>query len=168
MNQRFCANFTAYLVIWGIPTFILAAIVWGNSGVNIDALGLAIAIAISSFAFAWCVGYQIRITSNEVVFRTLFRSQTIRHNEIQKVRLAWLGTFRRQRGDALKAPMRLIIESRGGNGVRHLDINAKVFSGSAIKAVLDLGSRVAEADDDGLREGIVMKFLREAKQHKDK
>ncbi len=60
--------------------------------------------------------------------------------------------------------MRLVIEPRDDSGVRELDINAKVFPRAAIDAVLDLGARVAEADDGELRDGIVMRTLREWKQ----
>jgi hypothetical protein len=62
--------------------------------------------------------------------------------------------------------MRLVIEPRADNGVRTLDINAKVFSKAAIDAVLDLGARVAEVDDGGLRDGVVMRTLREWKQNR--
>jgi hypothetical protein len=61
--------------------------------------------------------------------------------------------------------LQLVIESRGGGG-RVLSINAKVFSKAAIDAVLDLGARVAEADDGGLRDGVVMRTLRERKQNR--
>lgn len=50
--------------------------------------------------------------------------------------------------------------------MKGLDINAKVFSRAAIDAVLDLGAHVAEADDGGLRGGIVLKSLRDWKQRK--
>ena len=63
-----------------------------------------------------------------------------------------------------RGPFRLVIEPRDGSGARELDINAKVFSMAAIDAVLDLGARVAQADDGGLRQGIFMKKLREWKQ----
>jgi hypothetical protein len=62
--------------------------------------------------------------------------------------------------------MRLIVEPREGIQKRELDINAKVFSRAAINAILDLGARVAEADDGGLREGIVLKTLRGWKRRK--
>ena len=61
--------------------------------------------------------------------------------------------------------MRLLIEPRQESGAHELDINAKVFSREAINAILDLGSRVAETDDGGLRDGVVMKVLRQRKQN---
>jgi hypothetical protein len=60
--------------------------------------------------------------------------------------------------------LRVIVESHDGN--KRLDINAKVFSRVAIDAVLDFGKRVAEADDGGLLEGIVLKTLRGRRQLK--
>jgi hypothetical protein len=56
--------------------------------------------------------------------------------------------------------MRLVIEPRDNSDAREMDINAKVFSREAIDALLDLGARVAEVDDGGLRDGIVMRSLR--------
>ena len=61
--------------------------------------------------------------------------------------------------------MRLVIEPRDGSGAQGMDINAKVFSGAAVDAVLDLGARVAEADDGGLRDGVVVRTLRGWKRH---
>ena len=66
----------------------------------------------------------------------------------------------------MRGPMRLIIEPRENSKVHQLDINAKVFSQKAIDAVLELGARVAEADDGGLRDGIVLKSLRGWKQRR--
>jgi hypothetical protein len=101
------------------------------------------------------------LTPTEVIFRSLFGgSQSIRHEQIKIVRLTF-SLKQRTRG-----PFRLVIEPRHGSGVRKLDINAKVFSMAAIDAVLNLGARVAEADDGGLRDGIFMKKLREWKHGK--
>ncbi len=68
----------------------------------------------------------------------------------------------------MQGPLRLIIEPRKDSSVKQLDINAKVFSKKAIDAVLELGARVAEADDGGLRDGIVLKSLHDLKQRRKK
>jgi hypothetical protein len=68
----------------------------------------------------------------------------------------------------MQGPLRLIIEPRKDSSVKQLDINAKVFSKKAIDAVLELGARVAEADDGGLRDGIVLKSLHDFKQRRKK
>jgi hypothetical protein len=141
-------------------------IVWGNAYAShgIDATGLLIAVVVSAFAFAWLFSFRIVLTPDEVLFRSLFRGQqSIRHDQIKKVRLTWSLWQRGARG-----PMRLVIETRDSNVARELDINAKVFSRAAIDAVLDLGARVAEADDGGLRDGVVLRSLREWKQRHKK
>lgn len=141
----------------GLPWLI----VWADAVHGIRPTDLLIAIALSSFAVAWLVSFRIVITPEELIFRSLFRGkQSIKHGEIKKVRLAW--KFWRTR----KSPSRLIVEPREGNGAKKLDINAKVFSRAAIDAVLDLGAQVAEADDGGLRDGIVLKSLRGWKKRK--
>ena len=93
------------------------------------------------------------------LFRSLFRGEkSIRHDQIRRVRLIWILQGR------ARGPLRLVIEPRDRSGARELDINAKVFSRAAIDAVLELGARVADADDGGLRDGVVMRTLREWKQ----
>ena|ERR1017187_1537277 len=160
MNTRYRADLPAWIFIGGLSCFPWL-IVWVNSWRSVDVTALLVAVAVSGFAFAWLFSFRIVVTPTEVRFRSLFRGQqSIRHDQIQKVRLAW--SFRsRTRG-----PMRLVIEPRADNGVRTLDINAKVFSKAAIDAVLDLGARVAEVDDGGLRDGVVMRTLREWKQNR--
>jgi hypothetical protein len=62
--------------------------------------------------------------------------------------------------------MELIVEPREGKKMKELAINAKVFSRAAIDAVLDVGAQVAKSDDGGLRDGIVLKTLRDWKRRK--
>ena len=158
MNKQYRADLPAWILIGGLSNFPWL-IVWGNAGLGIHLIDLSIAIIASVFCFAWLISFRIVITPTELIFRSLFRGkQSIKHNEIKKVRLAW--NFWRTR----KSPLRLIVEPREGD--KKLDINAKVFSRLAIDAVLDLGARVAEADDGGLRDGIILKSLRDQKQRK--
>ncbi|MGD0252164.1 MAG: hypothetical protein ABSC01_05660 [Verrucomicrobiota bacterium] len=161
MNKRYRADIPAWIFIGGLSCFPWL-IVWGNAYAlhGIDATGLLIAVVVSAFGFAWLFSFRIVLTPDEVFFRSLFRGQqSIRHDQIKRVRLTWRLWRRGARG-----PMRLVIEPRDGSGARELDINAKVFPRAAIDAVLDLGARVAEADDGGLRDGVVMRTLREWKQ----
>ena len=66
----------------------------------------------------------------------------------------------------MRGPMRLIIEPREGSKANQMDINAKVFSQKAIVNVLELGTRVAQADDGGLQDGIILKSLSKWKQRR--
>lgn len=157
---RYRADLPAWIFIGGLSIFPWL-IVWADAVHGIDLTALAVAIIASVFGFAWLISFRIVITPTELIFRSLFRGkQSIGHDEIKKVRLSW--KLWRSR----KSPMRLIVEPREGGQKRELDINAKVFSRAAIDAVLDLGARVAEADDGGLRDGIVSKSLRDWKQRK--
>ena len=130
-------------------------VVWGSSSRGLDITGFVVAVTVSGSALAWLLSFRIVLTQTEVQFRSLFRGQKrIRHDQIKKVRLAW--SFRwRARG-----PMRLIIEPRDGTGARELSVNAKVFSRAAVEAVLAVGAHVAEADDGGLRDGVVLRAVR--------
>jgi hypothetical protein len=158
---KYRADLPAWIFIGGLSIFPWL-IVWADAVHGVDFVALAVAISVSGFGFAWLISFRIVITPTELVFRSLFRGkQSLKYDEIKKVRLAW--KLWRSR----KSPSRLIVEPRDGLETRkELDINAKVFSRAAIDAVLDLGARVAEADDGGLREGIVMKSLRGWKQRK--
>ena len=159
MNTSYRAQAYVWIFFGGLSCMPWLA-VWGNAYAlhGIDATGVIFASVVSAFAFAWLFSFRIVLTPTEVIFRSLFRGrQSIRHEQIKIVRLTL--SLKRTRG-----PFRLVIEPRDGSGARELDINAKVFSMAAIDAVLDLGARVAQADDGGLRQGIFMKKLREWKQ----
>ena len=159
MNTRYRSDLSAWILVGGLSC-LPWLVVWGSAFHGIDASVLLIAVVLSGFAFAWLFSFRIVLTPTEVLFRSLFRGQrSIRHDQIKRVRLTW--SFQRR----TRGPMRLVIEPRDGSGARELDINAKVFSRAAIDAVLDLGARVAEADDGGLRDGVTMRTLREWKQH---
>jgi hypothetical protein len=135
---------------------ILWLTVWGNwyAGHGLDLPGALFASAVSVFAFAWVFRFRIEITETELTFCGLFQGRRrIKHEDIKKVRLAW--KFWRTAG----GPLRLIVETKNAAGPKEVSINAKVFSGATIDAVLELGRRVAEADDNGLRQGIIMKWV---------
>jgi hypothetical protein len=160
MTTHHRADLPAWIFIGGLSCFPWL-IVWADSVHGFRPVDWLVAIIVSGFAFAWLFSFRIIITPTEVRFRSLFRGQqSIQHNQIQKVQLAW-NLRNRTRG-----PFQLIIEPRVDSGVRKLTINAKVFSKAAIDAVLDLGARVAKADDGGLRDGVVMRTWRDWKENR--
>jgi hypothetical protein len=128
------ADLPAWILIGGLSGFPWL-IAWSSAPHGKDARNFLIAAGVSGFAFAWLFSFRMVLTATEVTFRSLFRGrQSIRHDEIKRVRLSW--------------------SLRGGAR------GPKVFSREAIDALLDLGARVAEVDDGGLRDGIVMRSLR--------
>lgn len=160
MTTRYRADLPGWIFFGGLSCFPWL-IVWADSVHGFRLADWLFALIVSGFAFAWLFSFRIVITPTEVRFRSLFRGQqSLRHDQIRKVRLTW-NLRNRTRG-----PWQLVIEPRTGSSGRELSINAKVFSKAAIDAVLDLGARVAEADDGGLRDGVAMKTLREWKQNR--
>lgn len=158
MNRRYRADLPAWIFVGGLSCFPWL-IVWGNAPASHSMCGAGTAVVVSAFSFAWLFAFRIVLTPGEVRFRSLFRGEkSIRHDQIRRVRLIWILQGR------ARGPLRLVIEPRDRSGARELDINAKVFSRAAIDAVLELGARVADADDGGLRDGVVMRTLREWKQ----
>ena len=159
MTTGYRADLPAWIFIGGLSC-LPWLVVWADSVHGFRPVDWLVALAVSVFGFAWLFSFRIVITPTEICFRSLFRGQqSIRHDQIRKVQLVW-NLWNRTRG-----PLQLVIEPRSGGG-RVLSINAKVFSKAAIDAVLDLGARVAEVDDGGLRDGIVMRTLREWKQNR--
>jgi hypothetical protein len=152
--KQYRADLPAWIFIGGLsslPWFIF----WVNSVRDINLTALAIAIAKSGFTFLWLSSFRIVITPAGIIFRSLFRGQQeLKLEEIKMVRLTW--KFWQTR----KGPLRIVVEPRDRNSAHLLEINAKVFSREAINAVLELGARVGEADDGGLRDGIVLRNWR--------
>lgn len=161
MIKQYRADLPAWIFIGGL-TFFPWLIVWADSVNGFNLTGWLFATFTSAYGFTWLISFQIVITPTELIFRSLFQGrQSIKFDEIKKVRLAWK-LWRTGKG-----PWRLVVEPRENSARKKaLDINAKVFSRAAIDAVLDLGARVAETDDGGLRDGIVMKALRNWKHGK--
>jgi len=118
---------------------------------------------IYAWSLLWLRYFEITIGDGELRFRALFSgTRTIRDQDIEKIRLAW------EIGNGLQGPLRLIVEPVRGRGLKRFSINAKVFSGRAVAAVLAHGKRVATSDDGGLKDGIVMKVLRERRAAKSR
>lgn len=105
-----------------------------------------VAAAFYVFLLVWTGTFRIEITDTELLFRSIIGgTKRIAHGEIQKIRL---GIDFSGRGGIL----RLCVTTRNAE---ELSINAKVFSREAVRAVLDLGERVASADSGGLQNGVV-------------
>lgn len=159
--KQYRADLPAWIFFGGLSAFPWL-VVWASYPMKIDLTALAVAIASSGFAFAWLFSLRIVITQEELAFCSLFHAkQTLKHEDIKIVRLTW-------KWEAHKGPLRLVVEPREGTAAKPLQINAKFFSREAIDAVLDLGARVGRADDGGLRDGVVMKNVRDYKERRRK
>lgn len=162
IEKTYRPDLPAWIFIGGLSMFPWL-IVWADAVHGLNLIALAAALITSGFGFAWLISFRIVITPKELAFRSLFRgNQRIKHCEIKTVRLRW------QLWRSSKGPLRLVVEAQEGSRQSELEINAKVFSRAAIRAVLDLGARAAEADDGGLQDGIVMKYLRDLRQAQKK
>jgi hypothetical protein len=158
VNTRYHADLPAWIAIGGISCLVLllAYLDVFQSG---KLTGYTILfVAASLLGFAWLLSFQIVLTPDEVIFRSLFRSRrALRNEEIKKVLLTH--DFRRRR----EGPWQLIVEPRD-HSMPDLRINAKVFPWAAIDAVLNRGAEVAEADDGGLREGVYLPIFRQLRK----
>ncbi len=107
------------------------------------------------FVIIWLAVFEIRFDQEELIFRDLFSgTRRIKLTDIQKIRLAW------KWGKDNRGPLRLIVEPSPHSGLQPFAINAKVFSREAVQSVLNLGARVASAEDGGLIDGVVKKLYR--------
>lgn len=157
---RYRAGAHAYIVwcvIFGGST--LAAI-WGalyRHPSHWQAVGLFAGLL--SFSLIWARFFEIRITHDELVFRSLFGgTKRIAHADIHKIHL---GVDLSGKGGILQ----LFVEPKDRTA-RAMSINAKVFTSEAVRAVLDLGRRVAMTDSGGLEEGLVMRTARKRRSRK--
>ena len=160
MNRHYRAAPAAWIFIGGISNFPWL-FVWADSVHGFIVTDWLFAILLSCMGLVWLFRFRITITQTELIFRSLMHgTQRVKHGEIKKIHLAW------KLWRTTRPPFRLVVERRDDK--KPMEINAKVFSREAIDAVLDLGARVAEADDDGLRDGIIMKSLRDGRRRHDK
>jgi len=148
-------------IIFGTLSLLPWLIVWVDFRHGHVLKNVAFAVFISGVVIAWLASYRITITSTELCFRNLLGSRSIRHDQIKKVRLVFKMPFGPGTPQPRRGPLQLVVEPRPGSGAKETSINAKVFSKAAVTAVLDLGKQVAESDDSGLLDGIVMKTIRE-------
>lgn len=137
-------------------------IVWIYAGFFIHRdIGKIAAIWTACYAVVlyWLHRFEVRITDDELIFRSLFGERRMRHDEIALVRLGF---------DLIQGggPLRLLVESKKAPGMIAMSINAKVLSREAIRAVLDLGRRVARSDAGGLEDGLVIRAVRRRKSRK--
>jgi hypothetical protein len=154
MNKRYGADLPAWILIGGLSCCaLLIAYTDVSASGSLDALAVSF-IFVSLLGFAWLLSFQIELTPSEIIFRSLFRGRRrIRNDQIKKVSLTC--DFRKR----TSGPLQLIVEPRD-HSIQQLRINAKVFSRSAIDAVLKRGGLAAEADDGGLREGVFLPVFR--------
>ena len=158
MTKQYRACLSAW-IIFGTLSLLSWSIVWVNWGHASILKNAAIPLIVSGAVIVWLTGYRITITPTELFYRNSFGTQSIRHDQIKKVRLKRVPNTR-----GPPSPQ-LIVEPRPGSGAKEMSINVKVFPKAAVIAVLDLGKQVAEADDGGLLDGIVVKTLREHKKN---
>lgn len=145
-------------IIFGTLSLLPWLIVWVNWGHTSILKNAAIPLIVSGVVIGCLASYRITITPSELYFRSLMGTRSIRHDQIKKVQLVWI-TTNKGRG------RQLVIEPLAGSGAKEMRINPKTFSKAAVIAVLDLGKRVAESDDGGLLDGVVMKAIRERKEN---
>ena len=163
MTQHYRADFPAWIFVSVVSLLPWLAVLGSTVHGGVDVTGLALAAGVSAFSFGWLSSFRITLKPNEIVFRSLFGGrQSIPHGQVKRVRLAYSA------GSSTRGPWRLVVEPQKSSGAEELNINAKVFSKAAINAVLDVGRRIAEADDGGLLDGIVVKKVRDSKRRKRK
>ena len=100
----------------------------------------------------WLAALEIRITEDELVFRSLFGGvRRARLSDIRRVRVGFdLGKH--------GGPLRLIVELRD-RSLPTMSINEKVFTLEAIRAVLDLAEDGGTEDSRELDEGVVKRAV---------
>jgi hypothetical protein len=171
----FRAARSAYIVMHALFGTFLIVWIYGFFFIHRD-IGKIAAMwaAIYALVLYWLHRFEVLITGDELIrrlnrtdshcmssFRSLFGERRIRHDEIAMVRLG----FDLSHGGG---PLRLFVESKNEPNVRAMSINSKVLSREAIRAVLDLGKRVARADSGGLEDGLVMRAVRKRRARKTK
>ena len=159
-ERRFRAGLHGYVVFSTIFGGLTALAVWDvmHRGPSFwEAVILFAGLWV--FSIVWLRTFEIRITDDELIFRTLFGgTKRIHHGDIRKVLVrfdlsGWGG------------PLRLWVHPKDTNK-KKFSINAKVFGQEAIRAVLDLGDRVATADTGRLDDGIVLRTVRTRRSRK--
>ncbi|SRR6266508_6787334 len=135
---------SAYAWLYIHESFWKALMLWGGAYV---------------ITLVWLRAFKVTISESELIFRSLFRERRIRHEEIEMIRLG----FDLSHGGG---PLRLFVEPKKQASAPIMSINAKVLPREAIRAVLELGSRVARSDSGGLEDGIVMRAVRKRQSKK--
>jgi hypothetical protein len=158
--RTFRSATSAYIIFGGVFAGMFMFCVYAAIDTHADFWRLA-AVTGTAFLIAvlWLALFQIDITEDELVFRSLFGGRRrIKHDDIRKIRL----------GVALSGsgPLRLVVQPKDQD-TQAFSINAKVFSSAAIRAVLDLGERVATADSSGLEDGIITRTVRRRRTKKN-
>jgi hypothetical protein len=149
----FRAARSAYIVMHLLFGTFLVVWIYGFFFIHRD-IGKIAAIWAGIYALVlyWLHRFEVLISDDELIFRSLFGERRMRRDDIAMVRLG----FDMSSGGG---PLRLIVQSKNEPDVKAMSINAKVLSREAICAVLDLGSRVSPSDG-GLEDGVVMRVVR--------
>jgi hypothetical protein len=124
------STYVVFGIIFGIPATAFS-LKWRYP----QARQIVGVIVIAGFiCFLWIISFRIVITATTLRFRSLFGSAEIPRASIRRSRVAVkMGPF--------TGPLRLVVKvdrAAAINGRTEIDINAKVFSREAIKAVLAL------------------------------
>lgn len=159
-ERRYRAGVHGYFVFSAIFGGLTALAVW--DAIRRDPSfweAVTLFSALWIFVTVWLAAFEIRITDDQLIFSALFGgTKRIQHSEIRKISLrfdlsGWGG------------PLGLWVHPKDRKRKKS-SINAKVVRQEAIRAVLDLGERVANADSRGLEDGIVMKTIRKRRSRK--
>jgi hypothetical protein len=130
--------FTIYATFFTHPSFWKAA----------ASVGAALMLVL-----VWLAVFEIRITDDELRFRSLFGGvRRMSLDDVQKVRLGF-------RLRSTGGPLQLVVEGKDRE-TASMSINAKVFSRDAIRTVLKVGERFGTADSRGLADGVVAREVR--------
>lgn len=151
---RYRAGAHAYIVWTVVFGGTTVAAVWGALYQHPDhwqAVGLFAFLL--CFSLIWAKAFEIRITDDELVFRSLFGGT--RRIALADIRAIRLSVDVSGKGGILQ----LLVGSKDRNA-QTMSINAKVFTSEAVRAVLDLGKQVSTSDSGDLDDGILMRTVR--------
>jgi hypothetical protein len=117
----------------GIPLLLCTI-----AAIHQHSMWLAVAICFLGlgFVFVWLRAYQITVENGRLQYRSLWRGrQTVPLSDIQSAKIE-IGNP--NSGDAMKPPVRLVVQYVEAGKARHVCINLKVFSRSDVEEVLSL------------------------------
>ena len=159
-TRDFTAGRHAYVALSILFGVFIAVSLWGWLYIH-ESFWKALALWSGAYivTLVWLRAFKVTISESELIFRSLFGERRMRHDEIAIIRLGF--DFSHGGG-----PLRLFVEPKDESSVRPMSINAKILTRDGIRAVLDLGSRVARSDSGGLEDGIVMRTIRKRRSKK--
>ncbi|HEY2093325.1 MAG TPA: hypothetical protein VGJ81_15705 [Thermoanaerobaculia bacterium] len=130
------STYVVFAIIFAIPAGAFA-LKWRYVQAREIVAVIAVAAAI---CFLWIVSFRIVITDSTLTFRSLFSTADIPRASIRRSRVVVrVGPF--------TGPLRLVVKvdrAAAIEGRTEIDINAKVFSRDAIRAVLELSPNAGD------------------------